>query len=454
MSFVQVPPDSTGKKIYTKQATVGADTVQVQAMHLADSSNPAQLQSVDNRGAASVRFAEGQPIMGGLGALKNTAQRCIGVYESSLDTYASLFTYFTTSGGTITYNSAQSSDILATTTANGSSARATTNRYHYHLPGSSTYALLSVATGDSGKSGNSRCWGMYDANDGVFFELQDTTLNVTVRSSTTGSVVNTRIPQSSWNKDKLDGTGISGLTLDITKLNTYWLDYNWFGASRVRFGVIAPDGTRIVAHEHQTNNTAVLPFMRTGTLPLSYECVNTSVTGSTSELRSVAAAIYTEGTFEDYTFWRYADLVFITTIDTGDDYTLVSLLKAPSTVNSKHNSVVIYPETLNVYSDQPIFVTIYQNVTTSGVGFGTGSGLLEYTNDNTGYSHSGSAQPFKRFFCGTGVTNIDLTQFFELNDEGIMVQADGTPEVWSITASNLNATNANTVIGLGYKELW
>jgi len=80
MSFVQVPPDSTGKKVYTKQATIGADTVQVQGMHLADSTNPEQLLSVDSRGAAAVRFAEGQPIMGSLGALKkyhSTLRRCI-----------------------------------------------------------------------------------------------------------------------------------------------------------------------------------------------------------------------------------------------------------------------------------------------------------------------------------------------------------------------------------------
>lgn len=343
---------------------------------------------------------------------------------------------------------------MATTTSNGSSARATTNRYHYHLPGSATYALLSVACGDNGKVGNSRCWGMYDTNDGVFFELQETTLNIVIRSSTSGSIVNTRVAQSTWNKDKLNGTGISGITLDITKLNTFWLDYSWFGGGRVRFGIIAPDGTRLVAHEYQSNNGVALPFMRTGTLPLSYECTNTSATGASSELRSVAAAIYTEGTFEDYTFWRYADLIFNTVIDTGNDYTLVSLLKAPATINSKHNSVVVYPETLNVYTDQPVFVTLYQNVATLAGGFGSLEGTLEYSNDDTGYNHDGPAQPFKRFFCGIGATNIDLTPFFELNDEGIMVQANGNPEVWSITASNLNATNANTTINLGYKELW
>ena len=53
-----------------------------------------------------------------------------------------------------------------------------------------------------------------------------------------------------------------------------------------------------------------------------------------------------------------------------------------------------------------------------------------------------------------GVANIDLTPYFEVNDEGIMCQANGTGEVWSITATKLSGATVTTGVNLAYRELW
>ncbi len=449
-SFVQVPPDSTGKKLFAQEHTVGADTVHGQVFHLADGETPTNLLAVDVRGAASVRFSEGQPTLSGFGSLKVANARALGVYESSLDTYEALFSTIVASGGASTYTPAESSQVLSVTGVSGSRAAMLTNRYHYYQPGSSNVFMMTVATGDAGKAGNARRWGGFDANDGLFFELQGTTLNAVIRNSTSGSVVETRVASAAWNGDKLDGTGLSGYTMDVTKINVYWIDYQWLGAGRVRFGIFAPDGSRVVCHTFQNAGANPLPYMRTGTLPVSFENVNTGATGSSSELRLVCAAVYTEGTFEDYAFWRFADVDKAMAGVTTD--AVAFSIRTLATYNGKHNHVVVYPETLNVWCDQPVAVTIWQNTEVTGGAWDALASACEV--NYTGTVDTTNAQRFKTLYFGAGAKAFDLDQYFEKNDEGIMTGANGTAEVWSVLVTRLTANTTAANINMGYKELW
>lgn len=452
-SFVQVPPDSTGKKLHTLQHTIGANTVQLQGFHLADSVDPTNALAIDQRGAASVRFSEGQPTLSGFGSLNVSQKRVLGVYESSSGSYDDLFSIETVTGGTSTYDDFGHSMVLAVTAANGASVVRTTNRYHYYLPGSSNIIIQTIACGDTGKSGNTRRWGAFDDNDGIFWELNGTTFNAVIRSSTTGSVVESRITKASWNGDKLDGAGLSGMTLDLTKINLYWIDYQWLGAGRVRFGVYAPDGSRIVCHTFQNAGQNVLPYMRSGTLPLRTQNTNTTAAGAGSDLREVCMAIYTEGTHEDYTFWRSADMTATATATTADVNVLaLRSLVTPVGLNH-HNSVIAYPETLNIYCDQPVRIDLRQGVTATGGTWAIGSGETSIEGSSDTAIGSG-VKPFKTWFFGAGAHTIDLTEYFEVNDEGIMLNADGTTEVWAFTAKRLGGTNSVVTLNLGYKELW
>ncbi len=450
MSYVRVPPDGAGKKIYSKTQTVGADTVETQVVHLSDSTNPSNLLSVDGRGSASVRFAEGQPILSGFGNLKVAQERSLGVYESSLDTYSALFTTETANGGSMNYTPVESSEVLSVTGVSGSLCRITTNRYHYYNPGTSNIYKMTIALSDTGKAGNSRRWGAFDDNDGLYFELENTTFKVVIRNSTSGSVVTTKVNQADWNVDKLDGTGISGFNIDLTKINVYWLDYQWLGAGRVRFGVFGADGSRITAHQFENAGAKTLPYMRTGTLPARMENVNTSATGSSSELRSVCIGVYAEGTYEDYAFWRFADADATIASVTTD--TLAFALRTKSTINGEHNSVVLYPETLNVYCDQPVAVTLWQDVDATG---GTWNSLASAGDINTTATiNTAGSQRFKTLYFNTGASTFNLDDFFEKNDEGIQINSDGTPEVWAIVLTRLTNSATTAKVNLGYKELW
>lgn len=454
MSYVQVPPDGAGKKIYTKTQTVGANQVEAQVLHLADAGSPENILSVDNRGSASVRFSEGQPILSGFGSLKTSNQRALGVYESSMDTYDDLFTVSEVNGGLSTYDSVASSHVLSVTGVIGSKTTRTTNRYHYYLPGTSNFINMTIACGDAGKTGNTRRWGAFDDNDGLFFELLNTSICAVIRSSVTGSVQENKVAQANWNVDKLDGTGISGYTLDITKINVWWIDYQWLGAGRVRFGIFEPSGARLVCHEFRNAGANALPYMRTGTLPLRTENENTAATGSTSELRECCMAIYAEGTYEDYTFWRNADMFSPYLVVDAIDKHLMSI-KSKTTISGHHNSIQTYPEILSVYTDQPVSIMLYQDTTLTGATWNiTSDSAIDGSTTGT-LDLTGSRKFFSIFF-SPGAHNYDLTHLFEVNDEGIMLKADGTPSVWSFTGTTLGQSTpaAKVLISLQYRELW
>jgi hypothetical protein len=83
-----------------------------------------------------------------------------------------------------------------------------------------------------------------------------------------------RIPQSQWNIDRCDGTGASAFNLDITKMQMWVIDYSWYGAGAIRFGVKNSRGEFIFCHRIAHANSNTEAYMRSGNLPGRYE-VNT-----------------------------------------------------------------------------------------------------------------------------------------------------------------------------------
>jgi hypothetical protein len=449
-SYVAVPPDSTGKKLSTLEHTLDATVVQVPRHHIASGDNAANTLTIDSRGAAQVRFTEGQAIVTSYGSLKTETERQLGVYESTLKSYDDLMSIALAGGGTSTYDPVKSSHVLSVGTASGAQVKRTTNRYHYYMPGTSNLMRIAVVCGDSGKAGNKRRWGCFDDNDGIFFELNGTEFRAVIRTSTPGITVESPVPRAAWT-DKLDGTGLSGFNLDLTKINNFWADYTYSGAGRVRFGVYEPNGARLVAYTIQTANSGTYPSIRTATLPIRTENINTASTGSTSELREISMSMSTEGSLSDYTFWRGAD-VEAYDVTTVTNTHLVSA-QAIATVNGKFNSVQAYPETLNIcVTGGPVSISIFRNSTITSPSWTPGGGSLEVS--TAGTLTLTSAKKLLTFFVDVGCKVIDLRPYFELNDEGIHQLANGTKEVWSIVATRLSGSTTTTSVNLAYRELW
>jgi hypothetical protein len=132
----------------------------------------------------------------------------------------------------------------------------------------------------------------------MYLELVDSTLNFVERSLVDGTpVTETRVPQLAWNGDKLDGTGASGLTLDITKAQILWMDIEWLGLGSVRMGFVI-NGKFILCHTFHHANIIDSTYITTASLPLRYEIANTAATSGASKLKQICSSVISEGGYE------------------------------------------------------------------------------------------------------------------------------------------------------------
>lgn len=93
-----------------------------------------------------------------------------------------------------------------------------------------------------------------------------------------------RVPQSQFNLDRCDGTGPSGYNIDLSKMQMFYIDYSWYGAGTIRWGVRATDGNIIYVHKVPNNNANIQAYMRAGNLPGRYEIVSIPAATTTTGL--------------------------------------------------------------------------------------------------------------------------------------------------------------------------
>jgi hypothetical protein len=201
---------------------------------------------------------------------------------------------------------ARSRMLVAANTA-GNRTRQTFMRFNYQ-PGKSQLVLMTFRLSGI-PSGITASVGMFDDDNGIFFTVIDGVAKMVIRTSVTGSPADTAVAQSAWNKDKLDGTGASGITLDFTKAQIWFADYEWLGVGRCRVGFCI-DGLFVVAHEFLHANSVESVYMSTPNLPLRLSIINDGTAAETT-LDHICASVMSEGGFE-----RTGKLVRVSTAGT------------------------------------------------------------------------------------------------------------------------------------------
>lgn len=259
------------------------------------------------------------------------------------------YSYVTATGGTTAFNTNKSSVSLNTTTTSGSTAVAQTFRVFPYQPGKSLLTLQTF-TMAAGKTNLVQRIGYYGLQNGAFFSQgatgTATTLAFTIRTYTSGTVDDTRtVTQANWNGDKLDGTGPSGVTLDVTKTQILWFDFEWLGVGNARCGFII-NGQYITCHTFQNSNFQTAVYMQTAILPLRYEITNTGTTASTSTLQMICSTVISEGGYEQisapYIARPSGNGVAIAN-NTGLTYTPLISIR----VNSSYYGAVVIPSLVN-----------------------------------------------------------------------------------------------------------
>jgi hypothetical protein len=200
----------------------------------------------------------------------------------------------------VVYVANQSSYQLNVGSASGDSVLRETLKPFPYQPGKSQLTLNTFCM-NTPKANLRQRVGLFDSNDGVFFENDGTYNYMVIRSGSTG--VEERVRQDAWNVDQLNGTGPvtnpSGYTLYPDRTQIMFADVEWLGVGSVRVGFVI-NGAYIICHQfnhaNQTGNTKV--YMTTATLPIRYEITNTGATSGNSMMTQICSTVISEGGFQ------------------------------------------------------------------------------------------------------------------------------------------------------------
>lgn len=195
-----------------------------------------------------------------------------------------------------TFNADQGLVDLTVGTANGDQLVRETTKVFAYQPGKSLL-IMSTFVMNAAKATLRQRVGYYGADNGLYLEQDGTNVYFVERSLVTGVVTETRVAQADWNQDTLNGTGVSGITLDLSKAQILYMDVEWLGLGTVRLGFVI-DGTFVPAHNFNHANLITTTYITTASLPLRYEIANTGGPTTASTMKQVCSTVISEGGYE------------------------------------------------------------------------------------------------------------------------------------------------------------
>lgn len=273
----------------------------------------------------------------------------------------------TATGGTSTYLPNESSVQMAVTTTSGSEVVRQTYRVFPYQPGKSLLVLATFVM-DAGKTNLRQRAGYFNTDNGVFFQKTGTTNQFVLRSNTSGTPSDARtVDQADWNGDKLDGTGESGFTLDTSKAQILFMDFEWLGVGSVRCGFII-DGQYIICHTFENANDITSVYMTTAILPIRYEIKATNTLSGSASMKQICSSVVSEGGYEQATSEQIARRTAVLTTISTTFLPLVSIR-----LNASSLGAVVLPQAFQVLptTNQNYEVALVKNTTLTAASWDT-----------------------------------------------------------------------------------
>ena len=276
--------------------------------------------------------------------------------------------------GEIKYNpEANSAQLILSNNFGGfQRARIATKRRYRYQPGRIVRASLATRLSITDTPISlTRLWGVGDQSDGFFVECrgdgEGDRLSILYRNSAgNGLTYETRVSRSDWTGDKLDGTGKSKQTLDLSKTFMTLVEWGWYGASDVRiyFYVVdknedlptsitsIPRSRWILAHELILADTAVrndltepdgaggnrsydVPSLRTPSLPIWTEINNSGNLARSHFIERYGASVIVDGGTDDKAQIKVVDAGFDTAVQPVIGGTYSGAGQSVATIRSK-----------------------------------------------------------------------------------------------------------------------
>ena len=362
----------------------------------------------------------------------------------------------TATSGTATFNADQGLVDLNVTAASGSEVIRETTKVFSYQPGKSLL-VLSTFVMSPAKTNLIQRVGYYGASNGYYLELNNSTVSFVERTSVSGSLVNTPVAQASWNVDPLNGSGPSGITLDLTKAQILFMDLEWLGVGTVRMGFVI-DGNFYVCHKFHHANVIATTYITTASLPLRYEITNTGATSGPSELKQICSTVLSEGGYQ-LTGLQQAVGIPVTTPRTlsgaGTFYPIVSIRLKTSP--DRLDAIVICTaiSVVATVSGHYNWQVIASGTTSGGTWVGApGDSSVDY--NLTGTSLTGGRILASGFFSATnqGSTQVDILKEALFKTQLERNGLTGTPfELTIIVASDVGGGGGAVLASMDWEEI-
>lgn len=329
-------------------------------------------------------------------------------------------------------NKASTTISVSASTA-GTRVRQTFMWFNYQ-PGKSQEILCTFGELDT-STGITKKVGYFNDQNGLFLESDEGTVSFVRRTYATGSVVDNRVTQSNWNIDTFSGAGPSGVTLDWTKTQILFIDFEWLGVGRVRMGFVV-DGKIYYAHEFNNANNLDVVYMSTPNLPVRYEISNDG-NGGADGFMHICSSVMSEGGVDKLGILRNSATGAVSSLSAGTRYAVMS-----GRLKASYLGVSIDVENVSLIgsaNDQLLWQFFVGGTVAGTYTFSDYSNsavqIAKGTSSNT---HTGGSE-----IDGGFVTTEIATQFETPTAARLGSLIDGTPQEWHLCVTPI--TNNITI---------
>lgn len=351
-------------------------------------------------------------------------------------------TALTGTGATNLLVNESSVELNVTNAGVGSVVRQTLRSFSYQ-PGKGLLVMATFVMDDSTNAELTQRVGYFNADNGVFAQKVGSTISFVLRSNVTGTPSDARtVNQADWNGDRLDGTGDSGFTLDISKAQILWMDFEWLGVGSVRCGFVI-DGKLIICHTFKNANQIDSVYMTTAILPLRYEITSAAALDAT--LKQICSTVISEGGYEKRVATEVARMTAANTNISTSFVPLVSIRLA-----SGRTGAVVLPDAYNVLPTASAATTfeivLVKNPTLTGSPswVATSSANVEMDLSATGFT--GGTIVESQYLISSNQARVTGSGGGDYNwDLQLGATIGGTSDIYTVAARTLSGTQ--TAIG-------
>jgi hypothetical protein len=314
-----------------------------------------------------------------------------------------------------------------------------------------------------------------DPYNGLFYEC-DSNGNISINLSNQGSI--TKIVQSSWNIDPLDGSGSSGINLDFSKAQLFVIDLEWLGVGRIRFGFYIY-GKIVYCHEITNINQLIGPYMPSINQPVRYELIGSISATGIASITQICSTVISEGGYtpvgRPFTAPTGGIIYSLNPSSTSTEYALIAIRGGDS--NYFHQNIL--PTVVNIVDSQANNISIYRlRLFQNGLGINVNplswnstdpsNSVVQWTNNYnspstvtniTSFTASSSILVAQGMVVGrvsvglgdlTGVFSKDVLQITSNVSQSNM---SNTSDILLVTCQS-NGTNSQIYYDVGWTEVW